>query len=258
MAGAVSLLELHNAALRSREGWRVAPLSLSLEAGRPVLLVGPNGAGKSSLLRLLLGLEPRAAGRVTVGGLDVAKFAPLQRAAHLSWLPQQADAVEPMRAVEWVTAARFRFGEPAATAEGRALALLAASGLEHLAERQTDELSGGEIQRLRIASLHAQEAAWWCLDEPTNHLDPSARGAVTRQLAAACEPGRGLIIATHDLALLHAFPQARVLGLRDGKIAFDQHCTSASLGPDLSELYQTRVREQAVDGQRWYYFAGDL
>ena len=49
-----------------------------------------------------------------------------------------------------------------------------------------------------------------------------------------------------------------MLGLRDGKIAFDQPCTSASLGPDLSEIYQTRVREQAVDGQRWYYFAGDL
>ena len=96
MADAVSLLELHNAALRSREGWRVAPLSLSLDGGRPVLLVGPNGAGKSSLLRLLLGLERRAAGRVTVGGLDVAKLAPLQRAAHLSWLPQHSDAVEPM------------------------------------------------------------------------------------------------------------------------------------------------------------------
>ena len=251
-------LELHNAALRSQAGWRVAPLSLSLEAGRPVLFLGPNGAGKSSLMRLLLGLEPRAAGRVTVGGLDVAKLPPLQRAAHLSWLPQHSDAVEPMRAVEWVAAARFRFGEPAAIAERHARALLAASGLGHLAERETDELSGGEIQRLRIASLHAQEAAWWCIDEPTNHLDPSARGAVSRQLAASCEPGRGLVVATHDLALLHAFPQARIIGLRDGKIVFDQHCTSPSLGPDLSELYQTTVREQAVDGQRWYYFAGDL
>jgi len=254
----LSAIELHAAALRSARGWRVAPLSLSLEAGRPVLLVGPNGAGKSSLLRLLLGLEPRAAGRVTVGGLEVGKLAPLQRAAHLSWLPQHSDAVEPMRAVEWIAAARFRFGEAAVAAERQARALLAASGLEHLAERQTDELSGGEIQRLRITSLHAQEAAWWCLDEPTNHLDPSARGAVTRQLAAACEPGRGLIVATHDLALLHAFPGARVIGLRDGRIAFDQSCTSPSLGSDLSELYQTRVREQAIDGQRWYYFAGDL
>lgn len=254
----MSGLALHNAALRSQEGWRVAPLSLSLEAGRPVLLVGPNGAGKSSLLRLLLGLEPRAAGRVTVGGLDVAKLAPLQRAAHLSWLPQHSDAVEPMPAVEWVAAARFRFGEPAAIAERHARALLAASGLGYLAERQTDELSGGEIQRLRIASLHAQEAAWWCIDEPTNHLDPSARGTVSRQLAASCEPGRGLVVATHDLALLHAFPQARIIGLRDGKSVFDQHCSSPSLGPDLSELYQTTVREQAVDGQRWYYFAGDL
>ncbi len=251
-------LALHNAALRSRDGWRVEPLSLTLEAGRPVLLVGPNGAGKSSLLRLLLGREPRAAGRVTVGGFDVAKLTPLQRAAHLSWLPQHSDAVEPMRAVEWVAAARFRFGEPASIAERQARALLTASGLDHLAERQTDELSGGEIQRLRIASLHAQEAAWWCLDEPTNHLDPSARGAVTGQLAAACEPGRGLIVATHDLALLHAFPHARIIGLREGHVAFDQPCSSPSLGPDLSELYQTRVREQAVDGQRWYYFAGDL
>ena len=254
----MSAIELHAAALRSARGWRGAPLSLSLEAGRPVLLVGPNGAGKSSLLRLLLGLEPRAAGRVTVGGLEVGKLAPLQRAAHLSWLPQHSDAVEPMRAVEWISAARFRFGEAAVAAERQARALLAVSGLEHLAERQTDELSGGEIQRLRITSLHAQEAAWWCLDEPTNHLDPSARGAVTRQLAAACEPGRGLVVATHDLALLHAFPDARVIGLRDGRIAFDQSCTSPSLGSDLSELYQTRVREQAIDGQRWYYFAGDL
>lgn len=254
----MSHLRLAGAALRAGTGWRVAPITLDIEPERPLLLVGPNGAGKSSLLRLLLGLESGAEGSVSVDGEEVRRLRPKQRAARLSWLPQLSDAVEPMRALEWIAAARFRFDEPIAASEVRARAILAAAGLGHLTDRFTDTLSGGELQRLRIASLVAQGADWWCLDEPTNHLDPSARSAVIRQLAAVALPGRGLVIATHDLTLLHAFPQARVVGLRQGEIAFDLPGKHDGLGAGLRDLYGTQVREQVVDGQRWFFFAGDL
>lgn len=254
----MSLLSLQAAGLRAGSGWRVAPLTLDLEPGRPVLLVGPNGAGKSSLIRLLLGLEAKAVGQVRAEGFEVRKLAPRRRAALLAWLPQLSEAVEPMRAVEWVAAARFRFDESAAASELAAQAILRASGLEHLARRYTDELSGGELQRLRIASLHAQEADWWCLDEPTNHLDPAARAAVVRQLGVALTPERGLLVATHDLTLLQAFPTSRILGLRGGELTFDLPCDHPALGASLSALYDTPVGEQVLEGRRWFFFAGDL
>lgn len=253
----MSLLELQAAGLRAASGWRLAPLTLDLEPGRPVLLVGPNGAGKSSLIRLLLGLDSMSVGRVRVGGVDLRQLPPGRRAALLSWLPQLSDAVEPMRAIEWVAAARFRFEENAAASEQAAHAVLRISGLEHLAHRYTDELSGGELQRLRIASLQAQAADWWCLDEPTNHLDPAARAAVVRQLTLALTPERGLLVATHDLTLLHALPTARVLGLQQGELAFDLPCDHPTLGDRLRTLYGTPVREHALDGRRWFFFAGD-
>lgn len=252
----MSSLQLRAAALRASTGWRVAPLTLDFELGRPLLLVGPNGAGKSSLMRLLLGLEAKAEGLVTVGGAEVRRLPPKQRAARLAWLPQLSDAVEPMRAVEWVAAARFRFDESAAASEEVARAILTEAGLGQLADRYTDTLSGGELQRIRIASLTAQAADWWCLDEPTNHLDPSARGAVVRQLAAATTPQRGLVVATHDLTLLHAFPEARIIGLRQGELAFDLPCNNDGLAAALTTLYATPVRELAVDGRRWFFFAG--
>ena len=227
-----------------------------MEGGETVLLLGPNGAGKSSLLRLLLGLERDSVGEVSVGDLSLRALSPLQRAAHLAWLPQQTEAVEPMRAVEWVASGRFRFGEPAAVAERVAAARLQAWGLEHLSERFTHELSGGELQRLRIASLAAQEAAWWLLDEPTNHLDPAARAAVVAQLCAAESPPVGRVVATHDLALLTAFPKARLLGLREGRISFDLRADSDGLAARLSELYATPVTEHVGAGARWFFFAG--
>lgn len=252
----MSSLRLRQAGLRGRNGWRVAPLDLYIEAASTVLLLGPNGAGKSSLLRMLLGLEREAVGEVTIGDRDVRRLTPMQRAALLSWLPQQSEAVEPMQGVAWVAAGRYRFGEPAAVAEAAARRLLDGWGLGHLADRFTHELSGGEQQRLRIAALAAQEADWWLLDEPTNHLDPAARAAVVSQLGATGGGAAGRILATHDLTLLHAFPNARLLGLRAGEWQFDLTADADGLAEHLSALYETPVAEHQTDRERWYFFAG--
>ncbi len=99
-------------------------VDLRAEPGEFLAVVGPNGAGKSTLLRALLGLARPASGTVTVGDRPVTTLGGRERAGLLSWLPQRDAGVEPVRVVDRVAAARFRF------AEGRAASLQAAARSE--------------------------------------------------------------------------------------------------------------------------------
>ena len=92
-------------------------VTVRAEPGEFLAIVGPNGAGKSTLLKALLGLTKPSAGAVSVGGRPVADLGGRERAGVLSWLPQRDAGVEPVRVVDRVAAARFRF------AEGRAAAI---------------------------------------------------------------------------------------------------------------------------------------
>jgi len=93
-------------------------ISLSVEPGEFLALVGPNGAGKTTLLRAALGLSRCFRGNVRVGGAPVESLAPRARAALLGWLPQQALVSEALSALETVVAARYRFDETRAKADG--------------------------------------------------------------------------------------------------------------------------------------------
>ena len=149
-----------------------------------VVLSGPNGSGKSSLLRLLAGLEPSLIGKVEIAGVDLRHLSRHQIAQRLAWLPQRPDISEAMTCVSLVATARFRFMESRKVAEGRAIEILAEYDAGHLAGRLTSQISGGELQRVLLAAMSAQEAPLLLVDEPANHLDPLHQVSTYRRLGA--------------------------------------------------------------------------
>jgi energy-coupling factor transporter ATP-binding protein EcfA2 len=157
--------------------------SVDVEPGEVVALLGPSGGGKSTLLRALAGLVPhfhggRFAGRVEVAGLDTRRTRPAELAGTVATLFQDPeDQVVFTRVAAEVAFGLENLGTPPAEIEPRAAEALDAVGAAHLLERPVAELSGGELQRVCLASVLALRPRLLLLDEPTSQLDPDGAAA---------------------------------------------------------------------------------
>ena len=177
---------------------RVGALELAIElpsfAGTTVC-VGPNGAGKSSLLLSLLGAIKPASGRIELDGeilfCSERRINVAIEDRRIGYVPQNYALFPHMTA-----GANVAFGARGRPAHG----LLEDLGIDHLAGRKTQRLSGGESQRVALARALAIDPAALILDEPMAALDPTARRQVRRflaeRLAAIDIP---TIVVSHDI-----------------------------------------------------------
>ncbi|MEC9432580.1 MAG: heme ABC exporter ATP-binding protein CcmA [Pseudomonadota bacterium] len=167
-------------------------LGFAVRAGAAVALRGPNGSGKSSLLRVLAGLAPAAAGRATLDGLDLARDGEAWRervalAGHL-------DAVKPGFSVrENLTCWADFHGAPRARAD----MALERFGLEGRADDPAHWCSAGQKRRLGLARLLIVDRPVWLLDEPTVSLDAASVAVFAGVVAEHCAAGGLALAATH-------------------------------------------------------------
>jgi energy-coupling factor transport system ATP-binding protein len=158
-------------------------VSLELREGEHVALFGPSGSGKSTLLRALAGLVPHFhggvfEGRVVVSGLDTRRTRPTELAGTVASVFQDPeDQVVMTRVENEIAFGLENVGTPPHEIEARVGEALAAVDAEHLAGRLVAELSGGELQRVCLASALALRPRLLLLDEPTSQLDPDAAEA---------------------------------------------------------------------------------
>ena len=184
----------------------LADFSLSIQPGEFVLVVGPSGAGKSTFLRSLNGLVPhfyggRWAGRASVFGRDPVGHAPRGMADLVGFVFQDPEAQFAVDTVEDELAfAMENFGLPQATMRKRVEEVLDQLAVAHLRHRRISTLSGGEKQRVAIASVLALQPEVLVLDEPTSQLDPQAAEEVLIALRQLNEDlGLTVILSEHRL-----------------------------------------------------------
>lgn len=213
----------------------VEGVDLELGGGRHTCIVGPNGAGKSTLLRLMLGLLTPDRGRVLLWGRPVAEWSRRALARRAGVVAQEPPPRFPMPVREFVEMGRHphlrpwqRLGPADRRAVERALARTA---LTELADRPISALSGGELQRTKLARALAQEPRLLLLDEPTAHLDLGHGvrifGLVDRLVR---EEGLSAVTVTHDLGLAGRFAD-RVVLLSAGRVVADGEARHV-LAPD--------------------------
>ncbi len=169
-------------------------LDLRLEAGPLTVILGPNGAGKSLLLRLLHGLIPPSAGRISWAG----------RAPERALRLRQALVFQRPVLLRRSVAANLRYalaahGVERARRKALAAEWLARAGLAALAGRPARVLSGGEQQRLAVARALACDPEVLLLDEPTASLDPASAQAIETLIRSAQAAGTKVVLVTHDL-----------------------------------------------------------
>lgn len=178
--------------------------SATFGEGTFTALLGRNGAGKSTLLRAMAALGPVAAGRITVGGRDMAAMSAAERARMVSIVTTERVRIANLACRQVVALGRApytgwsgRLGADDAAAVERALE---AVGMSDFAGKSMDRMSDGECQRIMIARALAQQTPVILLDEPCAFLDLPARYDMHRLLSSlAHDEGKTIIFSTHDL-----------------------------------------------------------
>src|SRR4051812_17828976 len=231
-------------------------VSIDIDRGALVGILGPNGSGKTTLLRLLAGTLAPDAGRVLLDGVDVRSLARGALARRFAVVPQETQLAFEYTALEIALMGRYpHLG--AFEIEGpddleSALASLDATGTRDLAERRFQSLSGGEKQRVVIASALAQldtrrrdrsaggaeqPGAVLLLDEPTASLDLRYQieiGTLVRKLHD--EQDVSIVLTTHDVHFARAVCDEIVL-LREGRILARGPAADVLTIARLNELY---------------------
>ena len=214
-------LEAHDLTLGYGDRTVSAGLSLAVPDRAFTAIVGANACGKSTLLRSLVRLlEPRA-GRVELDGTDVRRMRPRAVAREVGFLPQALVAPEGIRVEALVRRGRYPHQSllSAWTPEDQVAvetAMLAA-GVDELAGRQVEELSGGQAQRVWIAMVLAQETPYLLLDEPTTFLDIAHQYELLTLLARLRDEGRTVVAVLHDINQACRFAD-HVVAMKSGRV----------------------------------------
>ena len=187
--------------------------------GTLVAVVGPNAVGKSTLLKAVAGLRP-ALGHVWLDGTDLATLPPRERLRRVGYLPQALPQSTSLVAYEtWQSALRAgRSDWTTAKREAAIESVVNALGLQALALRRLDELSGGQRQMVGLAQVIVRAPRLLLLDEPTSALDLRWQLQVLQAVRATVQQqGAVGLVAVHDLNLALRFCQ-HVLVLGGGSV----------------------------------------
>ncbi len=196
-------------------------LDMAVEDGELVAIQGPSGCGKTSLLNLIGGIDRPTAGRVEVDGRNIVDLSDDElvryRRTGVGFVFQFFNLVPTLTAQENVELPMRLASTPAAQRKERTKELLDLVGLADRRIHRPDELSGGEQQRIAIATALANDPPLILADEPTGELDTKTGqeildlfGLLNRDL------GKTIIVVTHDARV--ADIASRILEIEDGKI----------------------------------------
>lgn len=213
MSDAPPLLAVHNLSKRYRKSEALADLSFAVAAGEIVGLLGPNGAGKTTTLRCIAGVIQPSAGRVVVGGYDLARQE--QEAKRLlAFVPEQPNPYELLTVWEHLKFIALAYNTPEGFDE-RARELLARFDLTAKRNELAGTLSKGMRQKLTIACAFLHRARVLLFDEPLIGLDPKSARELRERIAQARDEGTAVLVSTHMLDTAQRLCD-RILILRNG------------------------------------------
>ena len=234
----------------------VKDVSFQVEEGKRLCILGPNGCGKTTLLRGLAGILP-IEGSVKVQGENLNRMPVRRKAQKIALMSQLSSIYFSYTVYETVMLGRYVHQKKGVfsreTKEDRNIVeeSLKRVGMLELKDRQITELSGGQLQRVFLARVFAQEPQVILLDEPTNHLDLKYQLELIENLKTwASRKGHCIVGVLHDINLALSFADT-VLLMEEGTVKACDSVEKFDLSL-LSQTYQIDVHKFMQDSlKRW-------
>ena len=200
----------------------LAGVDLDVQEGELVTLLGPSGCGKTTLLRTVAGFERPSEGRVVLAGRDITSLPPNRRPVNTVF---QRYLLFPHLSVFENVAFGLRVARaPRHEIPGRVTEALRLVRLDHLADRRSDQLSGGQAQRISLARALVNRPAVLLLDEPLSALDLKVRLDMQAELRRIHrETGTTFLYVTHD--------QQEAMSLADRIVVMREGCIEQAASP---------------------------
>ena len=194
-------LSMQNLGKRYGKRWVVKDVSFSVEQGQVVGLLGPNGAGKTTSFYMVVGLVNMDKGRVTLGKMDLSKYAMHERArAGIGYLPQEASIFRKLSIEDNILAILETRKELSRNEQKQELEkLIGEFHLEHVRKSLGMSVSGGERRRCEISRALAADPKFILLDEPFAGVDPISVGDIKDVILTLKNRGIGVLITDHNV-----------------------------------------------------------
>lgn len=226
-------------------------INLRIEKGEFVGILGEKGAGKSTLTKLFNGLLKPETGKIRVDGLDPSLKEVKRRIGMV--FQQAADQLFCKTVYQEIAFGPLNFGCSKRETEERVYEAIEAVSLDqNVLTRDPFSLSGGEMQRVALASALALRPDYLVLDEPITGLDPAGKKEILEALKKIKEKGTAVIAVTHNLKGFFPLLETIVL-IKEGKIAFQGSRESylergcIPLPPIASMMKELRARGLSVN-----------
>jgi len=221
-------------------------VSLAVAPGEVAAVIGPNGCGKSTLLRSAAGLLRPRAGSVRLGGDDVLRLEPRERARRVALLPQHFEGGNALTVEEMTLLGRTPhlppYGAPAKRDHDIVARSLEAVGAMEFAGRRIGQLSGGERQRVLLARALAQQPRVLLLDEPISNLDVRYQCEIldlARRLAKT--ENLAVVVVLHQINLAATIADTMLL-LDAGRVHATGTPQSVMTQENLEAVYRAPLR----------------
>ena len=203
------MLTVENVSVAYGDREVVKGVSFAWENGQWLMLCGPNGAGKSTLVKAIA-QSVRWSGRIVLEGRNIRTIRPKELGRMVGVLSQNHQLGYAFTVEEVVALGRYAYGGPLMgrdmEGENHIRQALERTGMENLRRQSMLALSGGEMQRVFLAQVFAQDPALLMLDEPANHLDPVYQRQIFSLIGDWLKrPGRAVISVVHDLSLARRY-----------------------------------------------------
>ncbi len=249
-----TLLSLRNVTFGyNREQPVLHEVSFDIYPGTVTAILGPNGAGKSTLLHLILGFYRPQEGSITLDGRPLSAYSRPVLSRTISLVPQREYVPFEYSVLEYILLGRTPYLNFLEMPQERDLQAawnaLQRMGLEALATRRVNALSGGEHQLTLIGRAVAQSARLLLLDEPSAHLDLSNKKRVLTLLRSLADEGLTILFTTHDPESASIIADHLIL-MRAGRILRQGPLDETFTADLLSQTYGTPLEVVQMGGQK--------
>lgn len=198
----------------------IEDIDLIVESGEVVTILGPNGSGKSTLIKTICNIMEPKAGTITIDDVPISEIDRNEFAKTVGYVPQSTLFFGHTSVYDSVLLGRRPYVEWAYSKEDINIAAdaMIRMNIDTLYDRPVSQLSGGQIQRVSLARILAQDPKFYIFDEPTSALDLRNQLDTLKLMRSIIkEKGVSMVVAMHDLNLALRYSD-KIMALKDGKV----------------------------------------